>query len=181
MKEIVSAPNPVLAKVAEPITKFDKSLHDLIADMTEALLAASDPIGVGLAAPQIAVSKQIFIAKPKENSDIFVFINPQIINKTPIPKGKKKKNSSKKLEGCLSLPGIWGEVERFPKVTLSYQDENGKKLTKELTGFMALITQHEIDHLNGVLFTKRVLEQRGKLYESKKDEKGQDYFEEIAI
>lgn len=179
MAEILSAPQPVLSKKAEEITKFDKSLNALIEKMTKALESASDPIGVGLAAPQIGESKQVFIAKPNSKAKISVFINPKLISFEE-PKKTKKKGVSK-LEGCLSLPSIWGEVERYPQITLEYFNEKGEKVTKEFIGFMATIAQHEIDHLNGILFTKRVLEQKGKLYESKKDSKGQDYFEEIEI
>jgi peptide deformylase len=179
MAEILSAPNPVLSKKAEEITKFDKSLESLIKKMVKALESASDPIGVGLAGPQIGESKQIFITKPNSKAKISVFINPKIVSFEKPKKTKKKRVS--KLEGCLSLPSIWGEVERYPQIILNYLDEKGKNYTKEFIGFMAIIAQHEIDHLNGVLFTKRVLEQKGRLYESKKDAKGQDYFEEIQI
>ncbi|EKD85790.1 MAG: hypothetical protein ACD_37C00611G0001, partial [uncultured bacterium] len=93
----------------------------------------------------------------------------------------KNKRRVKKLEGCLSLPAIWGEVLRAPTVILSYQTENGKPQTKKFTGFMSTIIQHEVDHLNGILFPKRVLEQRGQLYKSTKNEKGEDEFEELNI
>ena len=82
----------------------------------------------------------------------------------------------------LSLQDIWGIVERHSTVTLSYLDATGKKHDKEkFTGFMATIIQHEVDHLNGILFPKRVIEQKNKLYKSSKDTKGETVFEEIAI
>lgn len=179
MSEILSAPHPVLSKIAEPVTSFDNRLDSLIQGMGRALSAARDPIGVGLAAPQIGDAKRIFVTKPNEKAKLEVFINPKIVSfeKTE----KRKKRRIRKLEGCLSLPGIWGEVERYPKITLEFQNETGQKFTKDFIGFMATIIQHEIDHLEGVLFPKRVLEQKGKLYESKKDAKGQDYFEELVI
>jgi peptide deformylase len=186
MTEIVSAPNEVLGKVAEQFD-FSKShsLNALLKDMEKALLSASDPKGVGLAAPQIGKSVSIFIAKPTEKSKITVYINPQILDMGESKKLSKAKSASggkvKKLEGCLSLPNIWGEVMRSPNVTLTYYDEKGKKITKKFSGFMATIVQHEVDHLNGILFPKRVLEQKGTLYKSHKDEKGQDEFEELEI
>lgn len=179
MKTIINAPNEVLSKIADPVKNVDSSILTLISDMQKALESATDPIGVGLAAPQVSVSLQIFIAKPKADSKIFVFINPKIISTSPLKKSKVKK--TKKLEGCLSLKDIWGEVERYPEVNLEYLDEKGILHNKKFSGFMSTIVQHEIDHLNGILFPKRVLEQKGTLYKSEKDEKNHDVFEELKI
>jgi peptide deformylase len=181
MTQIISAPNEVLSKVA-PFYDFQKDnfLPSLLKDMEAALLSATDPKGVGLAAPQIGRSISVFIAKPTEESAITVYVNPQIVESTkPVTNQTPKK--VKRLEGCLSLPNIWGEVKRSPSVTLTYFDENGKPKTKKFTGFMATIVQHEVDHLNGVLFPRRVLEQKGKLYKSSKNEKGEDEFDELEI
>lgn len=181
MTPILNAPNVVLSKVAEPYDfKDKKELENLLNKMEEALLSASDPKGVGLAAPQIGVSKSIFIAKPTEKSKITIYINPKIIESDKL-EANETKTKIKRLEGCLSLPTIWGEVKRFGTVTLTYQDEKGKEVTKKFTGFMATIVQHEVDHLNGILFPRRVLEQKGKLYKSFKNEKNQDEFEELTI
>lgn len=181
MTPIISAPNVVLSKIAEPHDfKNKKELEDLLKKMEEALLSAEDPKGVGLAAPQIAVSKAIFIAKPTEKSKITVYINPKIIQENKL-QANQTKTKIKRLEGCLSLPNIWGEVKRFDSITLRYQTENGHEVTKKFTGFMATIVQHEVDHLNGILFPRRVLEQKGKLYKSYKNEKHQDEFEQITI
>lgn len=180
MLEIVSAPNPVLSAKTNKITKIDKGILKLIEEMKKALESATDPIGVGLAAPQVGKALKIFIAKPSVKSKVLVFINPKIIRKTS-PQEKKGKERTRKLEGCLSLPNIWGEVLRYNEITLEFQDETGKKHYKKFKGFPATIVQHEIDHLNGILFPKRVLEQKGTLYKSEKDEKGQDIFEELKI
>lgn len=182
MTKIISAPNSVLSQKAQEFVfgRDAKILPPLLEKMEEALLSASDPKGVGLAAPQIGESIAVFMTKPTEKSRISVFINPVIVESDDVQKRDPKKRV-KKLEGCLSLPDIWGEVLRSPTVTLSYQDKNGKKIIKKFTGFMATIVQHETDHLNGILFPKHVLEQKGKLYKSHKDEKGQDEFEELSI
>ena len=180
MLQIIKAPNPVLSQKAKPIVKVDKDVLRLIAGMTESMESATDPIGVGLAAPQVGKSLRIFIAKPNQKSKISIFINPKIVKR--IKKEKEpKKEEHKKLEGCLSLLNIWGEVERFDSVWISYLDETGKKHNRRFDGFLATILQHEIDHLDGILFPKRVLEQKGTLYKSEKDEKGQDVFEELKI
>lgn len=182
MSKIISAPNPVLSQKAPEFVfgRDDKNLPDLLKQMEKALLEASDPKGVGLAAPQIGKSIAIFMTKPTEKSKITVFINPKIVESSEIEK-KDPKIKVKKLEGCLSLPNIWGEVLRAPTVTLSYSDTTGKKFTKKFTGFMATIVQHETDHLNGILFPKHVIEQSGKLYKSHKDENNEDEFEEIEL
>lgn len=190
MSKIIIAPNDVLGKTAEPLDfkNKDKSLSLILKQMEEALLLASDPKGVGLAAPQIGKSLAIFITKPTEKSKISAFINPKILAPSNQQlatsqqrEARSKKRRVRKLEGCLSLPTIWGEVLRSPSVTIEFQTPNGKKQTKEFSGFMATIIQHEMDHLEGILFPRRVLEQKGKLYKSFKNEKGEDEFEEISI
>ena len=198
MLKIVQAPNPILSQSAKKISKVDSYILKLIQEMKKTLLSAKDPIGVGLAAPQTGKALQIFITKPTPKSSIEVFINPKIDTKITIShlttaSGRIKQlndNPTKeakqtKLEGCLSLQNIWGEVKREPKIKLQYQliTNNHTLITKTSTfsGFIAIIIQHEIDHLNGILFPKRVLEQKGILYKSRKDEKGEDVFEEIEI
>lgn len=193
MSKIIVAPNDVLGKKAE---RFDfgnnrKSLSLLLKEMERALLSANDPKGVGLAAPQIGKSLSIFLAKPSEKSKILAFINPRIIDTAQASSQKparldarpaaRSKNRVRKLEGCLSLPSIWGEVLRKPSISLSYQDESGHQKNKKFSGFMATIIQHEVDHLEGILFPRRVLEQKGRLYKSSKNEKGEDEFEELTI
>lgn len=180
MLSIVIAPNEVLSQKAKPVGKVDVSLVSFIEEMNKALDATRDPEGIGLAAPQVGKSLQIFIVKPTRNSAHEVYINPKI---TLLGEAKKlsKDKEGTKLEGCLSLPTIWGPVQRSQKVKISYIDENGKHHTKTITGFKAVILQHEYDHLQGILFPKRVLEQKGKLYKSSKNAKGEDEFDEIEV
>jgi peptide deformylase len=179
MLKIIIAPNPVLSTTTKDVTKIDKDILVLIKQMEETLNFATDPIGVGLAAPQVNKSLAIFIAKPTDKAKLQVFINPKITKVEEI--SRKSKGKTKKLEGCLSLKDIWGEVERAKAVWLDYIDETGKQHHKKFSGFIATIIQHEVDHLNGILFPKRVLEQKGILYESKKNSKGEDIFEELTI
>ncbi|HLL60442.1 MAG TPA: peptide deformylase [Candidatus Nitrosocosmicus sp.] len=174
--KLVSIPDPVLSTQSKPVVNFDKKLHLIIQQMIDVLEAQNDPPGVGLAAPQVGLSYQLFLIKPNKKDKVQVFINPVIKSKLQIPNDKPNSNSkdSKKkdvrLEGCLSIPRIWGEVHRFPKIQIEYQDEKGNKKTEWFSGFKSVIVQHELDHLNGVLFTQRVLEQKGQLYEEKNDE-----------
>ena len=155
MLDIVKAPNPVLSNKAKQVLKIDKAILNLIEEMKISLAAASDPIGVGLAAPQIGKTLRIFIAKPTLKSKVFVFINP-VITKSEVL-AEKEKEKTTKLEGCLSLPNIWGEVQRYNQIHVDFIDEAGHKHSNKFTGFMATIIQHEVDHLDGVLFVDKVV------------------------
>lgn len=186
MLPIVQAPHHVLSDIAKPIEKVDESVLKIIEQMKETLAATRDPEGVGLAAPQIGKSVRIFIAKPTPKASVLVCVNPVVTLKGEklVPLKRPKKSSNKRagtLEGCLSLKDIWGPVLRAPEVELQYMDEHGKTHKKHLKGFMATIAQHEVDHLDGILFPRRVLEQNGKLYKSFKNEKGEDEFEPLEI
>ena len=180
MLQIVTAPNEVLSQVTKPVLKIDAAIKKLIADMKETLDKTRDPEGVGLAAPQVGKSLQIFIVKSTRNAPHEVYINPSITFVGKVRKTAKEKEGTK-LEGCLSLPTIWGPVQRSTKITVTYLDEEGRKKTEEVSGFKATILQHEYDHLQGILFPKRILEQKGKMYKSSKNEKGEDVFEEIEL
>lgn len=178
MLEIITTPNPILVKPAEEVKRFDKKLHQIIEQMKETLDASVDPIGVGLAAPQVGISLRIFIAKPKEDGRHMIFINPTIVSSLDGVSSKKQKRL---LEGCLSIPTIWGRVKRKKEITLEYQDKKGNKHTKSFKGFTATIIQHETDHLDGILFTKHAMEQGERLYKSHKNEDGKEEFDEVNV
>lgn len=190
MLKMLVTPNPKLLEKSEPVTKFDRKLLTEISEMKKTLDATFDPVGVGLAAPQVGILRRLFLAKPKDKT--IVFINPEILEasgeeipsftNSPKIEAKKPASSRKKLlEGCLSIPSIWGNVSRKKEVKLKYQDEKGNVHIKNIKGFLSIIVQHEFDHLDGVLFTKHVMAQREQLYRSYKNDKGEDEFEEIEI
>jgi peptide deformylase len=180
MKPIVKVPNKVLNSPAKRVTSFDKRTERLVADLKTTLTATVRPKGVGLAAPQIGEPFRIFVTRPKPKDEIRVFINPEIATTSDdMTDGVPERDN--KLEGCLSIPAIWGKVDRSKSLLLRYQDENGAVHEETFTGFLATIIQHETDHLNGTLFTQRVLEQKGKLYQSAKDEEGKEILEEIEL
>lgn len=195
--KIVQAPDQVLSQAAKPVEKVDRAIKKLLKEMELTLLNQSDPEGVGLAAPQVGRSLQIFIVKQEPEDPLMTFINP-VIEKTfakppdkktsskqsvKVERGKKKAKIDKgmQLEGCLSLKDVWGVVKRPYGIVLSYQDEHGEHHKKTFDGFLATIIQHEIDHLFGILFPKRVLEQKNMLYHSLKNAKGEVEFEEIEL
>jgi peptide deformylase len=180
MKPIVLIPNDVLTSPAKTVTAFDKKLTALIADMKVTLAETRNPKGVGLAATQVGVPWRVFVIKPTEKSAIRAFINPEVIETKEDDRiGSAKPDT--RLEGCLSIPAVWGKVNRAKSVRLRYQDETGMQHEEVFTDFPAVIIQHETDHLNGVLFTQRVLEQNNKLYQSGKDKQGKEVLDEIKI
>lgn len=154
--QIVTLPDEVLRKKARPVTQFDAELQTLIDNMIETMRAAN---GVGLAAPQIGQSLQMAVIEslPKtddegneiENSrELFVIVNPRIV--------WESRDVVDGIEGCLSIPGYLGEVERAFSVRVRAQDRHGKPLKLRLKGWTARIFQHEIDHLKGVLFIDKL-------------------------
>lgn len=185
--DVVQAPNEVLAAKAKAIPmengKIDKDILQLIEDMKETLVDQKDPEGIGLAAPQVGKSLQLFIVKYDEESPFDVYINPHLTlgKEKEVTKRPKKSEERAKLEGCLSLKIIWGEVQRAKKVHMNWIDPEGKEHTATFSGFYATILQHEYDHLQGILFPRRVLEQQGQLYKSHKDKEGKDVFEPVEI
>lgn len=162
MLKIVTVPHNILLSPAKPVEKIDGSVKKLIADMEETLEAQSDPQGVGLAANQVGLKLSLFIIKKNPKAKIQAFINPKILK--IIEKKIRKKRRPIKLEGCLSIPRIWGPVKRADKILVAYQNLKGELKKEWFSGFVSTIIQHEIDHLEGVVFTQRSLEQKAPLY-----------------
>ncbi len=166
MHKLLFIPHKVLTTKTELVKRFDARLRKLAVEMEEILTAQFDPPGVGLAGPQIGISKAIFIMKPTPTSKTEIVINPEILEIKSSTNAQETDSEDKntELEGCLSIPKIWSPVVRSTGVKLKYQDLEGVWHEKWYTGFRAVIVQHEIDHLNGILFTQRALEQGNKLY-----------------
>lgn len=180
MSKIVFAPNQILTTPTKTVGKIDKKIKQIIADMKNTLDSTDEPKGVGLAATQIGVSLRIFLMRPEDNDPIQVMINPEIVSKseklvTGIPKEEHH------IEGCLSIPQVWGEVKRHESVKLRFVDETGQQHEQDFFGFPAIIVQHEVDHLDGILFTRRVLEQKGQLYKPGLDKNGKEVLEPIEL
>ena len=163
IRKIVTAEDPVLRKKSKPVKKVDKKVKDLIKDLKDTLVIQKDPEGVGLAAPQIGKLQRVFVILNKE--EMRAYVNPEIlsIDKSK-PKKKKGSDENKVLEGCLSIPHYYGPLERSKKLTLKYLNEKGKSIEEEFTGFDAQIIQHEVDHLDGILYVDHLLQQNIPLY-----------------
>jgi peptide deformylase len=151
LRQITTLPDPVLRRKARPVTQFDAGLQTLVDDMIETMRAAP---GVGLAAPQVGVSERVIVVEYAENDEqedapkkLYVVINPEI--KTA------SEESELGIEGCLSVPGWQGEVERALVLTVKGQTRRGQPVKIKAKGWLARIFQHEIDHLDGVVFTDR--------------------------
>jgi peptide deformylase len=170
--KFVDIKDPTLRLKAKPVGQIDKKIIDLILDMKETLRAADDPEGIGLAAPQIGKSIQLFIISYDGTER--VVINPKIISINQIKKLKKTKDRT--LEGCLSLPHYYGPIKRSERITISYTNEKGERIDETFEGFLAHIVEHEMDHLNGVLFIDHILTQNAPLYLFDGDE-----FEEVEL
>ena len=153
LREIITIPNPILRRKAHPATKFDDDLQTLIDDMVETMRLAP---GVGLAAPQVGVSLRVIVVEYTTDEEdetapkrLFTLVNPEIkVVGTETEVG---------MEGCLSLPGLLGEVERSLVVTVKALNRHGKPVRIKAQGWLARIFQHEIDHLNGIVFTDRAI------------------------
>lgn len=170
--KFIDIKDPILRLKAKPVGIIDKKITDLIADMKETLNAADDPEGIGLAAPQVGKSIQLFIINYDGTER--VVINPKVLSVEKINSKKKKKE--KALEGCLSLPHYYGPIQRPEKITISFMDESGNQKEEKFEGFLAHIVGHEMDHLNGVLFIDHILSQEAPLYLFDGDE-----FEEVEL
>lgn len=160
IRKIVLSTDPVIRQKAKTVKKFDKKLKSLAKDLIDTLKSQKDPEGVGLAACQIGKPLAIFAFVDKDEK-IRIIVNPKIL---AIKEGKTKKKRPP-LEGCLSIPDYYGYVKRVNEVTLEYQDLEGNKKTETFKGFQAQIIQHEVDHLNGIVFVDHLLKQKQPLYE----------------
>jgi peptide deformylase len=144
IRKIVMYPAEVLEKKCRPVVKFDKKLAKLLDDMYDTMIEHD---GVGLAAPQIGIDERIAIVDIDDELGTIEMINPHIINTSGEQTGP---------EGCLSFPDLFGEVTRPNYVKIEAFDRKGRKFTLEAEEFLARAIQHEIDHLDGVLFTSKV-------------------------
>jgi peptide deformylase len=169
--KILVTPDKFLRLVAKPVINYDKKLEKQIADMIITLKSAKDPEGVGLAATQVGVDRRLFIVTFNGKPEIF--INPEIISSSKAMLSEvHPKKKDRWLEGCLSLIGIWGFVDRPYSITMKYlTPENGKLVPRlrEFEDAESAYVQHENDHLDGILFTDHILKQGGQIFKETPD------------
>jgi len=144
VRKILTEPNPFLRQKSKPVDKVDDSVRELMDDMLETMYKAP---GIGLAAIQIGIPKRIIvldISKNPEKKEPMYFVNPEIVSAS--------KNDATYEEGCLSVPGQFAEIDRPDKCHVKYLDYNGETKELKAEGLLATCIQHEIDHLEGILF-----------------------------
>lgn len=173
IRDIVIYPDKRLKQVSQPVEKFDTALHTLLDDMYETMIAKN---GVGLAAIQVGVAQRVLIINvPIESDDTDASAEQPRDNTLEVvnPVITTHAGSVKFQEGCLSVPGIYEEVERYAEVTITYQDRYGASFTIEDDAFLAIALQHEIDHLDGKVFIEKLSYIKRKKFEKvwKKREK----------
>ena len=172
IKEIVTFPDSFLRLKAKPVKKFDKELQTLIDDMFETMY--NEP-GVGLAAPQIGESLRLVVIEyaeepedenaPEPKPKRYVLVNPEIV--------EKSEEMVEGMEGCLSVPGLIGKVDRHEKITVKALTRHGKPQKVKAEGWIARIFQHEMDHLDGILYIDRASE----IYEPVTEDDAEEFTE----
>ncbi len=158
LRKILHYPEPVLKEKSLPVTEFNDELKQLAADMVETMY---DAPGVGLAAPQVGELKRLIIldcSAKEEEEDLIVAVNPEIVASS---------GDSLEEEGCLSVPGFYASVKRSSEVTMRYQDTDGTTHERKATGLLAIGIQHELDHLEGVLFVDRLSPLKRSMFKKK--------------
>jgi len=159
VRDILTHPSACLKQIAEPVSVFDQSLQQLLVDIEDTLALA--PGCVGIAAPQIGTSQRVIMTAVKESSGgrgRQVLINPEIVSHEGQVSGR---------EGCLSVPDFTGNVVRAVDIVVRAQDSDGQQQLFEFSGFEARVVQHEIDHLDGLLFLDRLVSRRHDLFRRK--------------
>jgi len=159
LRDIIQPDNPLLRRKARRVQGFDRHFQQLVDDMVETMRHAE---GIGLAAPQVGVSQRVFVARLPDDSEgareefgadagvLHIIVNPKLV--------RVSRTLEEGVEGCLSIPGYVGSVERPDAVTLKGQDRHGKALRVRARGWLARVFQHELDHLDGILFIDRATE-----------------------
>lgn len=158
VREILHYPDPLLKQKAQPVTEFNGDLRRLADDMVETMYAAP---GVGLAAPQVGELKRLMVldcSAKDEADDLIVAVNPEIV---------AGEGECFEEEGCLSVPEYWASVKRQAEVTMRYQDVNGEAQERRAEGLLAVGMQHEIDHLDGILFVDRLSPLKRSIFKKK--------------
>lgn len=154
IRNIIKKGDEILTKQCKNVTIFDKKLHELLDDMYDTMENAD---GVGLAAPQIGILRKIAVVLDIDEDCVYELINPEIVEKS---------GTQRDVEGCLSIPGVYGYVERPKEILIVAQDRFGRHVKIDAIDFLARVCSHEIDHLSGNLFDVKITE----YYEPKEEE-----------
>jgi len=175
MFRILALPEPILRQKAKPVAEIDGETKKFADELVLFLQKGNKgrPWGVGLSAPQVGQSLRVIAIYSPKSRRYLALVNPELIwrsKRTTLGLGGDKHF----LEGCLSVPGFWGKVRRSSIIKVGYQTPAGVKMVRRFRGFTAPVIQHEIDHLDGILFIDRLQEQNGRLFRLVKEADGRE-------
>ncbi|HUV43146.1 MAG TPA: peptide deformylase [Patescibacteria group bacterium] len=179
IKKIITVPNSKLRQKSKPVKKIDKKIKQLVKNLIETAKAAEEPKGVGLSAIQINKPVRVFVIK--RGNKFTPFINPKITWQSKKKLSQVLEKEKLLFEGCLSIPGFYGFVDRPYAIKLKWQDLERKNHQEKFAEKESTFVQHELDHLNGILFTDHILKQKGKIFKIEKDEEDNEVFVEVEI
>ncbi|HUS52258.1 MAG TPA: peptide deformylase [Candidatus Bathyarchaeia archaeon] len=179
IKKIITVPESSLRQKSKPVKKIDQKIKNLARDLADTVTAAKEPRGVGLSAIQIKKPIRIFVIK--KGKKFVPFVNPKIVWQSKKSFSQVLDQEKLFLEGCLSIPGFYGFVDRPSEIELVWQDLKGKAHQEKFADRQSAYIQHELDHLNGILFIDRVLTQKGKIFKLEKDKKGEQVMVEAEV
>lgn len=179
IKKIITAPESLLRQKSKPVKKIDRKIKSLVKNLVDTAAAAKEPRGVGLSAIQIKKPIRVFVIK--KGKRFVPFVNPKIVWQSKKSFSQVLDQEKLFLEGCLSIPGFYGFVDRPYSVKLAWQDIKGRACQEKFSDRQSAYVQHELDHLNGILFIDRILSQKGKLFKLEKDKKGEPAMVEVEV
>ena len=179
VRKIITVPDPRLLQRSKPVKKLDQKVKDIVRDLQDTIKTLKEIKGVGLSAVQIGQPVRIFVIE--KNKKLLAFINPEITAKSSRMLSQKLTEKQHFLEGCLSVPGYYGVVDRPYQIKMRWQDLTGQSQQASFREKEAAYLQHEYDHLEGILFTDRLLAQKGKIYQAQKNEQGKEELKEITF
>ena len=162
--KIILAPNNVLTTRSQEVKGVDGGLRRLISDLKYTLSLQAEPEGVGIAAPQVGQSLRLFVLRDEETRVMTTYLNPEIMTLSAETYEQAHPEDDQILEGCLSVPDIYGKITRANSIEVKFLDETGQPQEEEMIGLKATYFQHEYDHLEGILFTTRVLAEGNQLF-----------------
>lgn len=170
--KVLTAPNPILRTKTKPVKKITSELIKTAQEMIKLTESFKDPEGAGLSSNQIGRTDSFFVVKM--GKAFTICINPKVLSASKAQKVF--------FEGCFSIPDYYADIKRPATVKVIYQNEAGENITRTLTGFSAVTFQHELDHLNGILFIDKALQQKARIFKfNGKDHTGRDVYQEVTL
>lgn len=179
VRKIITVPNQNLRQRSKPVKKISSKIQKLVQDLTDTAKSQKEPEGVGLSAIQIDVPQRVFVILL--DNEFVAFINPEITHRSRQKFSQVLADKDRFMEGCLSIPGYFALVDRPFRVKLKWQNIKGKWQEKQFEGKQSAYVQHELDHLNGIIFVDRALKQGNRIFQLQKDKNGEEELVEVEL